>query len=273
MGKSGTHQKEKSELLKQQRLGATNYNSQGCLMKVVEYNRSGDIIVEFQDEYKYKKKTKWDTFCSGMIKNYYYAEVFGVGIVGKKYPTKIHYQTTKEYQLWYSMLSRCFDQKMKNRCQSYKNVTCCKEWLLFENFYEWLHSQENFEMWKNNKGFALDKDIIQKGNKVYGPDVCCLVPVSVNSIFVKSDGNRGKLPIGVRYDKSVKKYYGSWETNRQGVVIRKSKYVNTPEEAFQFYKGLKEIQIKQVAKEEYEKGTISKKCYEAMMKWEVEIGD
>ena len=34
--------------LKQQRLGATNYNNQGCLMKVVEYDGYNDIIVEFQ---------------------------------------------------------------------------------------------------------------------------------------------------------------------------------------------------------------------------------
>jgi hypothetical protein len=47
----------------------------------------------------------------------------------------------------------------------------------------------------------------------------------------------------------------------------------TPEGAFSIYKKYKETQIQQVAKEEYEKGTISKKCYEAMMKWEVEIGD
>jgi hypothetical protein len=106
----------------------------------------------------------------------------------------------------------------------YKNVSCCKEWFLYDNFYEWLHKQENFEIWKNMPRSALDKDILVKGNKVYGPDTCCLVPNYVNSLFISRN--------------------------------KKNK-----------------AQIQQVAKEEYEKGTISKKCYEAMMKWEVEIGD
>ena len=35
----------------------------------------------------------------------------------------------------------------------------------------------------------------------------------------------------------------------------------------------KENLIKQVAKEEYSKGNITKQCYEAMMKYEVEITD
>lgn len=30
---------------------------------------------------------------------------------------------------------------------------------------------------------ALDKDIFIKGNKVYGPDTCCLVPIRVNALL------------------------------------------------------------------------------------------
>ena len=48
----------------------------------------------------------------------------------------------------------------------------------------------------------------------------------------------------------------------------------TPEDAFYLgYKPSKENCIKQVAQEEYNKGNITKKCYEAMMKYEVEITD
>ena len=42
----------------------------------------------------------------------------------------------------------------------------------------------------------------------------------------------------------------------------------TVEQAFRVYKESKEAQIQQVAQEEYNKGTISKKCYETMMKWD-----
>ena len=39
-------------------------NNQGCLMKIVEYNNSSNIIIEFQDEYKYRVKTIYGNFKS-----------------------------------------------------------------------------------------------------------------------------------------------------------------------------------------------------------------
>ena len=40
---------------------------------------------------------------------------------------------------------------------------------------------------------------------------------------------------------------------------------------FLVYKNKKEFYIKQIAKEEYDNGNITKQCYDAMMKYEVEI--
>ena len=49
---------------------------------------------------------------------------------------------------------------------------------------------------------------------------------------------------------------------------------STPERAFYLgYKPYKEDIIKQVAEIEFNKDNITKKCYEAMMKYEVEITD
>jgi hypothetical protein len=47
----------------------------------------------------------------------------------------------------------------------------------------------------------------------------------------------------------------------------------TINEAFHAYKRYKEYLIKSVAQIEYNKGNITKKCYEAMMNYEVEITD
>ena len=48
----------------------------------------------------------------------------------------------------------------------------------------------------------------------------------------------------------------------------------TPEDAFYFvYKPFKEKYIKERAEEEFEKGNITKRCYDAMMRYEVEITD
>lgn len=48
---------------------------------------------------------------------------------------------------------------------------------------------------------------------------------------------------------------------------------NTSFKSFVAYKNRKEEIIKQVAQIEYDKGNITKPCYEAIMKYEVEIID
>ena len=255
------------------RVGETKYNKQGCLMKVIEYNSSVDVVVEFQDEYKWKTHTQWIHFQNGNVRNCYAPSIFNVGITGNKYNIIHNGKHIKEYVIWCAMIQRCYDEKLKNKYLTYKDVTCCKEWLLFENFYEWIHKQENFKVWLNTDKYCLDKDILVKGNKVYSPNTCCLVPDYINGLFATmttSEKRKNKLPIGVYYRKSCALYYAMIQ--QDGHSMRSQLY-ETPEEAFQIYKQHKEVFLKQVAEREYNKGTISKKCYEAMMRWEVEIGD
>lgn len=40
------------------RTGEINVSNEGCVMKIVEYNNANDIIVEFQDEHKYRLYNK-----------------------------------------------------------------------------------------------------------------------------------------------------------------------------------------------------------------------
>lgn len=252
------------------RLGEERFNNQNCLMKIVKYNDANNIIVEFQDEYVAKVHTSYRHFINGKVKNPFYKSVFNVGIVGEKYQTKINNKHIKEYIAWSGMLERCFDIKYKENRPAYEYVTCCNEWLNFENFYEWLHSQSNFNKWYDGKRWALDKDILIRGNKFYSPESCCLVPINVNSLFVKNDMLRNELPIGVR--KSGNKF----SAYCQNPFTRKREYIGiyfTPEEAFYAYKKYKENLIKQIAELEYSQGNIIKKCYDAMMNYEVEITD
>ena len=260
----------------EQRVGEEGVNCQGCLMKIITYNNANDIVIEFCDKYKAKVCTSYGNFKKGNVKNPYYPDVYKVGILGKKYPSKINHKNTKEYTIWQSMLKRCFDEKYKKKQLAYADVSCCEEWLLYENFYEWLHSQPNFDKWKDNEMFSVDKDILVKKNKTYSPETCLLVPKDVNSLFIKQDRKRGGLPIGVSYckEKNDKKYRAYVSMRILGNKFSKTiGYYDTSEQAFQAYKKYKEKIIKQVAQKEYNKENITKQCYEAMMNYEVEITD
>lgn len=245
-------------------------NNQGCLMKIVEYNKANDIVIEFQDEHKYRVNTIYGNFKSGSIRNPYYPSIYGIGITGCKYPTKVNGVSTKEYNAWIDMLKRCFMKKTKDKQPSYKDVECCEEWLNFESFCDWLHSQPNFDKWKNGYRWEIDKDILFKRNKTYSPDTCCLVPQNVNCLFLKREAERGMYPIGVRYTND-----GFLATCRNPFLNKSVELglYSTPEKAFIAYKTYKEDLIKQIARIEYESGNITEGCYNAMMNYKVEIDD
>lgn len=251
-------------------LGKTNYNSQGYLMTLTEYNGYNDIVVEFAEPYYYKVRSRTDRFLSGHILNPYGPNVCGIGITGTKYPTTIGKDHTREYQIWSNMIKRCYDEKNRNKNPTYKDVECDPRWFYYETFYEWIHSQSNYEVIKNDPTFAIDKDILEKGNKLYTPEKCCLVPQRVNNLLIKSDVIRGKCPIGVFYSKQNGTYIA--QCGGKGNSRYLGSYL-TPEEAFNAYKKDKEREIREVAVKEFKKGTITKECYEALMNYEVEITD
>lgn len=246
-------------------------NNQGSLMKIIEYNGQSDITVEFQDEYRARVHTNYGNFRRGIVKNPYLPTVFGVGIIGTKYQVSINCVHTKEYTTWKSLLKRCYDHKTKERQPYYKDIKCCEEWLNFEFFCDWLHSQSNFDKWLSGSRWALDKDILSKRNKLYSPDTCCLVPQNVNCLFLRRESQRGKYPIGVRYknnDGFVASCHNPF-TDRNETIGNYS----TSNSAFNAYKIYKEDIIKKVAEIEYENKNITKECYDAMMNYIVEIDD
>jgi hypothetical protein len=257
--------------LKADRLGEKRLNYQGCEMEIIDYIDSTHITVRFNDEYKaVLTPVRYSNYVRGVVKNPYFPEVYGVGCIGVKYPSRINKIKLKEYNAWCKMLQRGFSKKVKDKYTTYKDVTVCKEWLNYENFYEWLHSQENFDKWLNGSRWNIDKDIISKDNKIYSPDTCCLVPQEVNVLFVRQGSTRGEFPIGVCWNKSHGTYSATCSYNGSQVTIG---FYQTPEEAFQAYKEYKESIIKETAKEYYSKGEIIKRCYDAMMNYEVEITD
>lgn len=259
---------------KEERLGEVSISNQGCTMKIIKYDNYNNILVEFQDEYKTQINTSYYNFIHGGIRNPYFPTICNVGITGNKHVACFTNKVkSEEYKLWTSMITRCYsgvNQYTESFYHRYQDVEVCKEWLLFDNFYDWVHSQNNFEQLVNIKDLQLDKDIIQKGNKIYSPETCCLVPRRVNVLFIKSDKARGNYPIGVTYKTRDKVFEVQCNVDGKETYLGR---VRDPIEGFYIYKNFKEKLIKQIAQKEYDKGNIIKKCYDAMMKYEVEITD
>lgn len=266
--------KEEKEKQKQERLGEENYNYFGTLMKIVEYNGSSDITVEFQDEYKTRiKNREYKEFKKGGIKNPYDKEVCGVACIGiGKYKSRGgDGKKTKAYLYWHDMLKRCYDPYELNRRMDYIDVYICEEWLNFQNFAEWFY--KNYYEIEGQK-MQLDKDILCKGNKIYSPNNCIFVPMRINQLFIKQKNHRGIYPIGVKFSKKRKVL----EVCCNIIKNEKSKSIylgsfplDKPFQAFTCYKNYKENHIKQVA-DEY-KNLIPIELYEALYRYEVEIND
>lgn len=111
-------------------------------------------------------------FRTGDIKDNMAKTTCGVGCFGiGPYSGKTH---DKELKLWHNIISRCYKKEYTDddsqKC--YKDVTVCDDWLNFQNFCKDIETLQNYDMWKNDSSFAIDKDGLIEGNKVYCKEAC-----------------------------------------------------------------------------------------------------
>lgn len=173
------------------------------------------------------------------------------------------------YGAWRGCFERCYTEASLKKHPTYRGCEVSEKWHLYSDFKKWYEENSWYD---GDERVCVDKDILVKGNRVYGPDTCVLVPLSLNCIFVRNDSLRGDLPIGVFYQDDCRLKY-------EAVIRKYSKQYSlghfaTPEEAFAAYKEAKEQHIKEVAedfKQRYPK--FPQKLYEAMCNYKVEITD
>lgn len=239
MGNNSSHStsKEVQERQKRERLGEKKHNKQGCLMKIIEYNKSSDIVVEFQDKRKTKIKTMYKEFVKGSIKNPYHPTIYGAGCIGVKYQAKVNNKICREYYTWRNMLHKCYSDEYKEKYNTHHKAVVCEEWLCFENFYEWVHEQSNVKNFLKGNNWILNRKIIDKNNEIYSPKHCYLVPKNVDGLFVEPKLN-------MEY---------------------------ATESMLKMYKEHMENKIKKVAEKEFINGNISEQCYKAMINYKVDI--
>lgn len=173
----------------QNRVGEKFVNNKGCEMVIVEYGGNRDIWVEFQDEHKARVHTNYCNCQRGKVANPYHPSIYEHGYLGlmsdgsKPKTSDENGKHTREYDVWRRMLERCYSEKLHKKYPSYKDCSVCQRWLCFANFLEDLSLIENYELWLNNDGYALDKDLKQQGikNKVYSLETCCFITRGENS--------------------------------------------------------------------------------------------
>lgn len=255
------------------RIGEKGFNTFGSEMVIIEYRNARDIDVYFPQYDWISEHSEYVEFKRGSIKCPYEKRTYGIGCLGEgEYKTKENGKHTRVYDTWHDMLKRCYDEKNRSkRTLTYIGCTVCEEWLNFQNFAEWY--EENYYEAEGER-MHLDKDILVKGNKIYSPNTCVFVPQNINLLFIKSNKNRGKHPIGVSYHKRINRFEAGCSIYDIYLGKYKSIYLGvykTPEKAFEAYKLFKENHIKKVADYYFEK--IPNNLYNAMYKYEVEITD
>lgn len=243
------------------KVGEKYITNEGYEVEITEYFTSTNITVQFK-EGLILKNLYYQNVKKGEIKNPNHKSVFEIGYFGiGESVTRKNYKPTKSYNIWTSMLQRCYDKKSLIKNPTYKDCSVDKRWHNFQVFAEWF--EKNYV-----DGFSLDKDILVKGNKLYSPETCYFVPKEINTLFTKGNKTRGKYYIGVH--KHREKFQSCLSKNGKN---RPLGTFNTPEEAFEAYKKAKENQIKKMAVEYYSVGKISLEIYKAMCNYNVEITD
>jgi hypothetical protein len=250
---------------KTKKTGEIKYNKRGSKMTIIEYVNYNNITVEFESGYK--TKTTYNSFKNGILSSPYDKTICGIGVVGLEniYPN-INEEYKKSYNKWRGMITRCYNEKFKEKHITYKDCSVCEEWLFYPNFKKW-YDDNYYEV--DNELMCLDKDILHKGNKIYSPDTCLIVPERINTLFVQHDTRRGELPVGVNYKKKQNKYIAQCCCEDYGNAGLGT--FNNPIDAFYKYKDFKERYIRIIANE-YE-DRIPKILFDAMYNWKINIDD
>ena len=109
-----------------------------------------------------------------------------------------------------------------------------------------------------------------RGNKVYAPDKCCLLPQTLNGALASATKPRIKggkpYAIGVEFSSYRNKYYAKIQPfgEERGIILH---YWDTEEEAFQEYKLFKESEIRILALRYRDK--LPDHIFDALIKYEV----
>lgn len=127
--------------------------------------------------------------------------ILGIGINDADYFIKSSTWVCPFYQVWISMLKRCYSKK---KPVQYENTTVWDEWLTFSNFKRWMLTQDY-------QGKVLDKDLIGNSSE-YNPHNCCFIYQKTNMFLSNSSRDKHGLLVNDKWKVRVGDVYlGSFE--------------------------------------------------------------
>lgn len=134
----------------------------------------------------------------------------------------------------------------------------------YHDFIGWAQTQIGYGL----DGWALDKDLLVKGNKIYSKDFAVFLPAEINSFLIKQESTRGDLPIGVTFDKERSKFAAQMFKENKRVHLGR---FESPIDAFLAYKQNKEAYAKELAHRWA--GQIDPRAWAALLSYKVEFND
>lgn len=224
-------------------------------LEVLEYVSAKEVVIRFIGT-GYTTKCAMVNILSGTVKDRLKPSVYGVGVVGEKYPLENGKQS-KEYNVWVRMLDRCYSTHVGH---TYKGCSVSENFKYYPYFKDWCYKQFGFGI----AGYALDKDILSKGNKIYSEDTCCFVPQEINNLFTNKKVKSNYIKTGVLFNERTKRYSVGFS---KGNKTKHLGYYDNEQEASLAYTEAKEAYIKEVA--EKWKDKIDPRVYEALLDWTI----
>ena len=176
----------------------------------------------------------------------------------------------KDYKILTNAEKHTRYNNMKNRCGKYyqlqnpryEGTYMCDEWLdnKYETFFIWLDS--NYYEIEGEKQMDIDKDIIQYGNKQYHPELCLIVPHSINTFYETLEVGR----TNIKYNSKTGKYHVKVIDRKKPIV---SDNIDTYNEALDIYCDIKQGILFNKAKALKDK--VPEKVYNALMNTDIKV--
>lgn len=252
------------------KVGQVFTSRQGSDYTIIKINSRDDIIIEFNDGFKFQKSIQIKELTWGGVKNPYFPDVCGVGYFGVgKYVCSVWDENGKKrnseaYEVWRGIMRRCYKLDHQETNPTYKGCSVNLIWHCFQNFAYWYYNNPY-----KQKGWHLDKDIIVRGNKEYGPLRCAFIPQEVNAITTTTKAKRGDYPLGISVRKRNGKFIAQLGMYGNNQILLAETY--NLEDAVQAYNTAKNKYVYDVAVKW--QGLVDQRIVDSLKNWTVREND